>query len=108
LSTDQKYLYEICEAVSTEDCPKNLEARNPGQIDHARWLTTANRILRLYICTRDPIQPLQTLAEFIMRVYALMWFRIKRICSAAYMCLKLSDYHYLRYLPESRGSQAHR
>jgi hypothetical protein len=27
LSTYQKYLYEICQAVSTGICPKNLEAR---------------------------------------------------------------------------------
>jgi hypothetical protein len=33
---------------STGVCPKNLETRIPGQIDHAGWLTTANRILQLY------------------------------------------------------------
>jgi hypothetical protein len=48
LSTDQKYLYEICQTVSTGICLKNLEVWNPGQIEHARWLTT-EKSLKLII-----------------------------------------------------------
>lgn len=55
----------------------NLEKRNPGLISHARWLTTANRILRLYIGTRKPSHNLKALVTFIVKVYAPMWFNIK-------------------------------
>ncbi|GBN34425.1 hypothetical protein AVEN_82304-1 [Araneus ventricosus] len=41
------------------------------------WLTTANRILRLYITTDSPSQSLYTRAENIMKVYAPLWFTIK-------------------------------
>lgn len=77
LSTDQKYLWDICQATLTGECPKELERRNPGNISHARWLTLANRILRLYIATRNPTPKLKNLAEFIMKVYAPSWFTIK-------------------------------
>ena len=40
-------------------------------------MTTANRILRVYIGTQDPSNELQALAEFIIKVYAPAWFTIK-------------------------------
>ncbi|XP_050517554.1 uncharacterized protein LOC126892123 [Diabrotica virgifera virgifera] len=54
LSTDQKYMYEICLAISAGQCSLNLSTRNPGKLSHARWLTAANRMLRLYIATESP------------------------------------------------------
>ncbi|CAH1113072.1 unnamed protein product [Psylliodes chrysocephalus] len=48
LSKDQKYLYEISVAISNGILPANLVHCNPGNLCHSRWLTTANRILRLY------------------------------------------------------------
>ncbi|CAG9830028.1 unnamed protein product [Diabrotica balteata] len=48
LSTDQKYLYEICQAVLTGFCTPELANRQAGKMAHSRWLTTANRLLRLY------------------------------------------------------------
>ena len=51
LSTDQKYLYEIHTAVSTGIIPEGLASRSPGCLNHARWLTTANRLLRIYVST---------------------------------------------------------
>lgn len=77
LSTDQKYLYEISKAVSTGTCTEELARRNPGNISHARWLTLANRILRLYVAMDDPTPELRKLAEFIMKVYIPSWFSIK-------------------------------
>jgi len=41
LSTDQKYLWEMCEAISKGDCSLALSKRNPGGLNHSRWLTTA-------------------------------------------------------------------
>ncbi|KAF2882105.1 hypothetical protein ILUMI_24067 [Ignelater luminosus] len=48
LSTDQKYLYEICQTVSTGSCSPELANRQPGKMVHSRWLTSANRIHRHY------------------------------------------------------------
>ena len=54
LGTDQKYLYDIHQAISEGICDDRLSRRSPGKIGHARWLTTANRILRLYVSSEDP------------------------------------------------------
>lgn len=78
LSTDQIYLMRICRAVVSGECPQDLAAMKPGKIHHARWITTASRILRLYVATVNPSEALKLLATFVVRVYAPMWFRIKR------------------------------
>jgi hypothetical protein len=44
---------------------------------HSRWITTANRILRLYVSTTNPTTQLHMLAEYVAKVYAPMWFKIK-------------------------------
>lgn len=77
LSTDQRYLYEMCQSVKRGFCSEDLARRNPGKMAHSRWLTTANRILRLYISTKNPTPSLQQLATFIVQVYAPVWFAIK-------------------------------
>lgn len=78
LSTDQQYLYDIFHAVRSGVCSTSLANRNPGPINHARWLTTANRILRLYVGTKNPSNNLNILTVFVMKVYAPAWFSIKR------------------------------
>lgn len=77
LSTDQIYLYQMCSAISSGTVPPNLAYRDPGKLAHSRWLTCANRILRLYIGTAKPTNNLKELATFIMKVYAPNWFDIK-------------------------------
>ena len=47
LSTDKKYLYEMCQGISDGNVNISLCRRDPGRMCHSRWLTTANRILRL-------------------------------------------------------------
>lgn len=84
LSTDQRYLWEICHAVSNGQCSLALSTRNPGTMSHSRWLTTANRLLRLYIATDLPSPHLVTLVTYVMRVYAPSWFRIKMKPSCTY------------------------
>lgn len=78
LSSDQKYLLAICKSVISGVPEEGLEGKSPGKLSHARWLTTANRILRLYISTDSPCETLQKLTEFIVEVYAYCWFTIKR------------------------------
>lgn len=81
LSTDQKYLYEICSAISAGLVSPSLASRDPGKLAHSRWLTCANRILRLYIGTAKPSDNLKQLAIFIIKVYAPTWFDIKSMPS---------------------------
>lgn len=78
LSTDQKCrLYNICIAVAKGDCSSDLAFQKPGKVCHSRWLTTANRIMRLYVATENPTDNLVILATFVMSVYAPMWFHVK-------------------------------
>lgn len=78
LSTDQKYLLGIYRAVSSGSCSSALAARNPGKMAHSRWLTTANRFLRLYVSTSEPSSTFNEIVRFIMTVYAPIWFKIKK------------------------------
>lgn len=77
LSTDQRYLMEICNSIRIGECGVDLAMRNPGCLNHSRWLTTANRILLLYVSDKKPSENLKTLVTYIIRVYAPMWFAIK-------------------------------
>ena len=45
--TDQKYLFEIHQAISQGFCPSDLAHRNSGKMTHSSWVTTANCLLRL-------------------------------------------------------------
>ncbi|KAK4873982.1 hypothetical protein RN001_013342 [Aquatica leii] len=76
-STDQNYLFEVCQVITSGHCNTPLSNRNPGKLAHSRWATTANRILRLYISSENPSLSLMKLTEFIMNVYAPIWFSIK-------------------------------
>lgn len=77
LSCDQKYLHDICIAVQHGVVPSGLANSNPGVLNHARWLTLANRLLRLYVSTINPSFSLVRLVSFIVNHYAPSWFRIK-------------------------------
>ncbi|KAG7313490.1 hypothetical protein JYU34_000625 [Plutella xylostella] len=68
----------MCEAVSSGSCPQDLCHRSPGKMAHSRWLTTANRILRLYVATPNPSPELIILTEYVVKVYAPVWFYIKK------------------------------
>lgn len=98
LSTDQKYLLDMCQAISSGECSLSLAHRQPGKLSHARWLTTANRILRLYVSTEKPSSALGDLVEFVMKVYAPIWFKIKSKPSCKdgarhlWLTIKLSRY----------------
>ena len=78
LGNDQAYLLQITNAVITGVANSSIQNNNPGKISNARWLTTANRILRLYISTEVPSESLQILAKFVVKVYSQSWFSIKK------------------------------
>lgn len=100
LSTDQKYMYKMCIAVTNVECPTNLALQTPGPVVHSRWLTTANRILRLYVATESPSSNLLVLATFVMKVYAPIWFYIKTQSSCTERARHLWRLiNFSRYLP---------
>lgn len=81
LSTDQQYLWRMVQVVASGDCPPTLAELDVGPLSHARFLTLACRILRLYVGTVGPSEKLVTLATFVMQVYAPQWFAIKQYSS---------------------------
>jgi len=68
LSTDQQYLIDMCKAIQSGICSLELSRRAPGTLSHARWLTAANRLLRLYVSTLNPSDNLVTLVTYILKV----------------------------------------
>ena len=52
-----------------------------GTVMHARWLTLATRILCLYTKTEILSENLKNLTQYIVQVYTLTWFLIKRSSS---------------------------
>lgn len=100
LSSDQKYLYEISLAISEGTVSERLARRQPGKMAHSRWLTTANRVLRLYIGTTNPSNKLIILTTFIQTVYVPSWFEIKTKPEGKYGSLHLFNIiQRSRYLP---------
>lgn len=83
LSSDQKYLFDMCCAISTGCCGNALAQRSPGKLNHARWLTLANRILRLYVSKNRPSVNLRMLVQYILYAYAPNFFNIK--CESSVM-----------------------
>lgn len=81
LSSDQKYLFDMCCAISAGQCSTALAKRSPGKLNHARWLTLANRILRLYVTKSQPSVKLRILVQYILYAYAPSFFNIK--CSSS-------------------------
>src|ERR1043165_5375508 len=81
--SDEQYMYDMCIAVSSGQCSPDLALQKPGPIVHSRWLTMANRVLRLCVATNNPSDNLQTLVVYVMKVYAPIWFHVKTkpLCS---------------------------
>ena len=78
LSTDQLYLYEACLAIQggPELSDMNFVSNRICPLNHSRWLT-ANRALRLYMSSREPSINLTRIVNYVLNIYAPMWFRVK-------------------------------
>ena len=108
LSTDHKYLWRITKSVSDGHCPEDLAKQEPGTLNHSRWITTANMILRVYIAKAEPSNSLQILATYIAKVYAPMWFNIKTNSSCTNGAKHLlSSIKFSRYLSNELKSVVH-
>ena len=81
LSTDQQYGYNMVQSIRSGAVPRHIFLLAIGKISHARWLTTANRFLRLWVSKHSikgqNLKNLQTIVEFIIAVYYPMWFDAK-------------------------------
>ncbi|QQP41163.1 Uncharacterized protein FKW44_015445 [Caligus rogercresseyi] len=81
LSTDQHYGYKIVCAVREGVLPAKLALLEIGPVNHSRWLTTANRFLRLWVSKHGlrgkNLKNLQLIVEFIIGVYYPCWFNAK-------------------------------
>ena len=80
LSSDSKYLYKMSLAVQSGpvDFPADLQFASPGSLNHARWLTLANRVLRLYVSEKKTSIKLRNLVCYIQNCYAPTWFLFKK------------------------------
>lgn len=54
LSTGQKFLFDICKAVSSGDIPGSLVTSSLEKPSHAHWLSTANRVPWINASTTNP------------------------------------------------------
>ncbi|GBO10275.1 hypothetical protein AVEN_107066-1 [Araneus ventricosus] len=65
LRKNQIYLIEISQAVQLVYCSEELARRTQGTLSHARWLTTANRVLRLYVSSPAPSLKFKQIIEYL-------------------------------------------
>ncbi|GBM07428.1 hypothetical protein AVEN_26496-1 [Araneus ventricosus] len=80
LSTDKQH----CLAIKDGSCSSSVTDNSPGELSYARWLIPANRLLWLYTGTPSPLQNLIILVNYVMLVYAPMWFEIKMKSNCQY------------------------
>ncbi|KAJ8358166.1 hypothetical protein AAFF_G00028790 [Aldrovandia affinis] len=82
LSTDQHYGYRIVCAVRDGVLPAMLALLEIRPVNHSHWLTTGNRLLRLWVSKhklkgKNHLKNLQFIEEFIIGVYYPCWFNVK-------------------------------
>ncbi|KAG0718000.1 hypothetical protein GWK47_053344 [Chionoecetes opilio] len=81
LSTDQRYGYKIVCAVRDGVLPAGLALSEIRPVNHSRWLTTANRLLMLWVLKHGlkgkNLKNLHFIVEFIIGVYCPCWFNVK-------------------------------
>ena len=81
LSSDQKYGYRMVMAIRAGTVPEDLSLLDIGPVFHARWLTTANRFMRMWVSKHgfkgNNLANLRMIVEFIVGVYYPVWFEVK-------------------------------
>jgi hypothetical protein len=78
LSRDQALLRGYMTGIACGKIDSHFVNKIPGPVFHARWLTTATRILILYSREPEPSPNLCTIVRFIQEVYGPFWFEIKK------------------------------
>ena len=81
LSVDQFILYNLILTVRTGKVSGNVLSLAIGVVCLSRWLTTASRLLRLYVSfhslSKKAEGVLKVLAQFVISCYGPSWFQIK-------------------------------
>ena len=83
LSTDQHYGYMMVNAIRSGVVPQRLPMLDVGPVNHSRWLTTANRLLRLYVSdhndqlSENDKNNLQKMCKSVVGIYYPCWFNMK-------------------------------
>ena len=81
LSTDQKICYKLVNALKAGELPTDLQDITCGTLNHARWLTTGQRLI--YMWTRkhglsgNNLKVLRLLVNFCLQYYFPVFFDIK-------------------------------
>ena len=72
MSTDQVYGWRIVQDIRSDNLTMDLGLLEIGPVNHARWLTTANRICRIWISNHGlkgkSLNNLRSLVEYIIWV----------------------------------------
>ncbi|KAJ8870255.1 hypothetical protein PR048_029276 [Dryococelus australis] len=53
--------------TKSDSCPEDISVCESGPLSHSRWLTTANRVLRLYLSIENPTDEHRILVSFILK-----------------------------------------
>lgn len=81
MSTDQQTCYKLIEAVKSGNLPQAMREMQCGPLCHARWLTTAQRLV--FMWTRkhgligENLKTLELLVNFCLDYYFKLYFNIK-------------------------------
>ncbi len=97
LSNDQKYLFAMGLAVRSGKVDPRLAYYTPGPLNHARWLTMAARILRLYVSKVNPSKELVALTTYIIKVYISFWQAVKTNSA-----ISMGSRHFLTLVQKTR------
>ena len=81
LSADQAYGYMIVSAIRSGVVPDKLRYLGIGPVCRSRWLTTANRLCRMWISKHGlqgkEMEALMKIVKFVVGCYYPCWFSIK-------------------------------
>ena len=81
LSSDQRLLYEYTVGISKDKVDPRFTSWKIGPLNQARWLTLAIRLMCLWThgaYSKNLSTKLYSLINFIVNVYAICWFDIKK------------------------------
>ena len=81
LSSDQRLLYEYTVGISRGKVDPRFASWKIGPLNQPRWLTLAIRLICLWTrgaYPKDLATKLYSLINFIVNVYAICWFDIKK------------------------------
>ncbi|GBN66939.1 hypothetical protein AVEN_173932-1 [Araneus ventricosus] len=85
-----------------------LPSMNPSKLNKARWLTSANRILRLHIATKNTNMKFIEIVTYILTDYVVMQYRVRTQSSIADGSRHVFQTIYRsRYLPRKYQAVVH-